>query len=1226
MSKLQNQQQEQRNKTRTTKKLCNVSKTNMEDSKTPQRYTLKKTINDRDWEETCIILEKQPELAKEQISRSEIDFLWRGAPLRVVCSVLKAWPEAHKEKGWDTGTLVQTKLYDSQWEFLDSLAQEFPQILSETKVTDVIEHLWDAPVEFVRKYWNEGGVLVHGIRHGHHFRRTEEEDWGIIKENNWNRVMEILEKHPHVAEEYLTEDDFDELWSSLIPAKIICALLRAWPEAYRESGSSRPQRNLLEEKMFQKEWEFLDSIFNEFPDLQAEIDVHDVIHAEAPLECLEKNWVEVPMLMYAIYNRDWERTMKILETDRHLVHEQIFTNEFDILWRDAPERIIRRLLEVWPEISAEENLFGENLLQARMKNEEWPLLDTLIEEFPQILSATNAREAIRFDTPVKWLESYFQEAGVLLHSIHTKNWHETMRVLEDHPHLAKQAISTDEIDILWLEAPVTVICAVLKAWPDAYKECWNGRTLMQTKVFKQQWDFLANLCEEYPYIIAEEDVTESVECETPVQVFGLLIGQQPNALLKVPRLIFHLIYGGKLGHFNTLLKHCPKATEVKQDRTNLTPLLTLFQNETTINADWIGAVVKANPSAAKAKDFDGKYPLHLAYQHGATPEIIELILRAYPGAEAERDNRGRTPRDLSSRAEKFMFTPLEQAQILSSHSSPLQSCEYPDDTVVVCRADMLMRDLTISQQQGDKRLSFNYSQQLLTRHSIFETLLSEFSRMVGIDDKDIIQKAATIQALAVQYLSNQNDTIVDFGLYENLGYWYQQEMLKLVMRVYHECQTSPTFWRPSVNSDASHCLKDLEDRKHGKSRPGPSKDHMKAFSDLRAWLTNGLDDSSCCFQGPVLKPLQSLFNKLFIRRGQTTVHIIGDMVRATLLVDEKDVLKKIVEKIKTSFPNIVGKNFQQPDKYDELVDFLRYMHENLKVVPGSSVLPYRFKMNSSQKKKEVPLWFNFNFFLEIPEFHRVGQCEMFVACELQIGLTEEVNSHRKTHVAYEKDRILLSQPLLKNYNSCMDEIASSSNCSEDDAKLIKNVLFGRIGTETLVPNRNNNETSLSFEGGPFSLSWEEKKDNSFARPEVLCINNRSLNWHNSDYAVNNRLGYAIIIAGPYKLNGTKRYFVETFELDGIFDLMGTVGLYARVGPYLIQIACGGNVQRKECKVVESGQNLIFLEQICPVPVGTSTLEVIVYGYVKNFTCEKIVLQLKEYHLQKSSVLNSVAKK
>eukprot|EP00957_Ditylum_brightwellii_P122134 9314259-Ditylum_brightwellii.AAC.1 len=65
--------------------------------------------------------------------------------------------------------------------------------------------------------------------------------------------------------------------------------------------------------------------------------------------------------------------------------------------------------------------------------------------------------------------------------------------------------------------------------------------------------------------------------------------------------------------------------------------------------------------------------------------------------------------------------------------------------------------------------------------------------------------------------------------------------------------------------------------------------------------------------------------------------------------------------------------------------------------------------------KKDSLYFNLNFFDSIPEYHRVGTTEMFVAFELQIGLESEIKGLREDHVSYEEGRILNAQPLLKAY-------------------------------------------------------------------------------------------------------------------------------------------------------------------------------------------------------------------
>eukprot|EP00957_Ditylum_brightwellii_P054761 4149345-Ditylum_brightwellii.AAC.1 len=139
------------------------------------------------------------------------------------------------------------------------------------------------------------------------------------------------------------------------------------------------------------------------------------------------------------------------------------------------------------------------------------------------------------------------------------------------------------------------------------------------------------------------------------------------------------------------------------------------------------------------------------------------------------------------------------------------------------------------------------------------------------------------------------------------------------------------------------------------------------------------------------------------------------MTQATLLVKNKSDLSAVVAKIEQSFPEINGKVFEGPDGIGVNSFFHRVFR--MKKIDNTNIIPYRLKANSSQKKRidknEPALLYNLYFFDGIPEYHRVGCTEMFVAFELQIGFEAEVNGLRVDHLAYEEGKILNAQPLLK---------------------------------------------------------------------------------------------------------------------------------------------------------------------------------------------------------------------
>eukprot|EP00957_Ditylum_brightwellii_P149011 11345460-Ditylum_brightwellii.AAC.1 len=60
-----------------------------------------------------------------------------------------------------------------------------------------------------------------------------------------------------------------------------------------------------------------------------------------------------------------------------------------------------------------------------------------------------------------------------------------------------------------------------------------------------------------------------------------------------------------------------------------------------------------------------------------------------------------------------------------------------------------------------------------------------------------------------------------------------------------------------------------------KGKKTPSAKRAQSFHALINFLVDGIQEGDDYdVQGPVLKPLRSLFNKMFIRRGQTAVSVI----------------------------------------------------------------------------------------------------------------------------------------------------------------------------------------------------------------------------------------------------------------------------------------------------------------------------------------------------------------
>mmetsp|Transcript_16107 Transcript_16107/g.23891 ORF Transcript_16107/g.23891 Transcript_16107/m.23891 type:complete len:135 (-) Transcript_16107:18-422(-) len=87
----------------------------------------------------------------------------------------------------------------------------------------------------------------------------------------------------------------------------------------------------------------------------------------------------------------------------------------------------------------------------------------------------------------------------------------------------------------------------------------------------------------------------------------------------------------------------------------------------------------------------------------------------------------------------------------------------------------------------------------------------------------------------------------------------------------------------------------------------PSDHSKKSRKALISFLVFWLKDSDYRCEGPVLKLLQSLFNKMYICQRQTSISVIGDMTRATLLVKNEEDLHFCSKLVDVELPSTLKK-------------------------------------------------------------------------------------------------------------------------------------------------------------------------------------------------------------------------------------------------------------------------------------------------------------------------------
>ena len=216
---------------------------------------------------------------------------------------------------------------------------------------------------------------------------------------------------------------------------------------------------------------------------------------------------------------------------------------------------------------------------------------------------------------------------------------------------------------------------------------------------------------------------------------------------------------------------------------------------------------------------------------------------------------------------------------------PVEEEQLDDDRrVVLCQKNIPMR-YPLPEEKGDRiilKTTFGEycNDQLKARDAIFRTLVEEFAKLVQLSDTKVIQRAAVLQALACQHLSQGEITIMNLSSFAQEGYWYQQDVLKLVMRIYNEDRFAidDPEEAAAIFSDGSNCAEAIgkvQNLSKGQDTRDvvmsqPTEAHSRRFADVINWLVDGIAaEDSYNIAGPGRKPLQSLFNKFYIRRGQT---------------------------------------------------------------------------------------------------------------------------------------------------------------------------------------------------------------------------------------------------------------------------------------------------------------------------------------------------------------------
>ena len=143
------------------------------------------------------------------------------------------------------------------------------------------------------------------------------------------------------------------------------------------------------------------------------------------------------------------------------------------------------------------------------------------------------------------------------------------------------------------------------------------------------------------------------------------------------------------------------------------------------------------------------------------------------------------------------------------------------------------------------------------------------------------------------------------------------------------------------------------------------------------------------FQGMACKPIQSLFNKVYVRRGQTSTNLIGDLQRGTLLVETPEQLDAVKQYLHRACKSSVERQIDLISSFAEMLAQIEACTPLRLDNDGDliRIIVYCVKDNSSQiectERGELSHLMNVNFFIYGPQADCARKSALVGACELQ---------------------------------------------------------------------------------------------------------------------------------------------------------------------------------------------------------------------------------------------------
>ncbi|KAJ1452717.1 hypothetical protein M885DRAFT_526059 [Pelagophyceae sp. CCMP2097] len=444
-----------------------------------------------------------------------------------------------------------------------------------------------------------------------------------------------------------------------------------------------------------------------------------------------------------------------------------------------------------------------------------------------------------------------------------------------------------------------------------------------------------------------------------------------------------------------------------------------------------------------------------------------------------------------------------------------------------------------------------------TTDAIVGMLVHEFTQLVDCDSPEVIRKIVALDHLggsAAQHKLNRLD-LGRIGDQREV----EREAATLVFQMWadtkhHGGWADPDPFMPSSLKHARVCRAALKAEKHTDVIATKERD-AAVFQALRTWIADaaGLAGGAAALKVRDeanlvnYKPLQSLFNKAYVRRGQmSSACIAGDIRRTTFTVSTVDELDLIAAALSDAFEANYAKHVDQ--FVGTAADQLQAISEMVPLeLPGGHVITiYRFKANSSQAGAANCELYNMNFFIGAPNYYQAGLAAAYIcACEVQLGVAALVTALRRDHAPYERQRILDALPVLEAYKEgrCGADCDAAVDYDAVQRGLFRRA-FPRVDPARIEHISHELESTLSFTshgaqhidtaqhevindanfrawcGGQNLVCWEHEVDaNAVQNVEQLFVRITDQGWGNEGLLV-----ALAMMMGPYVVTLASRGF------------------------------------------------------------------------------------------------------